>query len=77
MICLQTFSDLVAQNHTLGLYCVNCDRWQVANLHALIQAGRGDAVITQAKFRCNDCGELAEKQLRPPVPILGGAVGYV
>ena len=77
LIRLQTFSELAARNHTLGLYCVNCDRWQVADLAGLIQAGRGSAVITQARFRCHDCGELAEKQLRPPVPTLGGSVGYV
>ena len=77
MISIGTFQDLHGQNHTLGLYCLSCDRWHVADLKALIQAGQGSARITQARFRCDDCGELAQKQLRPPVPSLGGSVGYV
>ena len=77
MISIGTLEELHDQNHTLGLYCMSCDRWRVADLDALIQAGRGSARITQARFRCNDCGELAQKQLRPPVPSLGGSVGYV
>ncbi len=77
MISIGTIQDLHDQNHTLGLYCISCDRWRVADLDALIRAGRGNAVITEARFRCYDCGELADKQLRPPLPTLGGAVGYV
>ena len=38
---------------------------------------RGDRAVTQARFRCRDCGEVVEKQVRPPVPELGGAAGYI
>lgn len=40
MISIGTFQDLHDQNHTLGLYCISCDRWHVADLAGLIQAGR-------------------------------------
>jgi len=74
---LHTFSDLHAQSHTLALYCLSCDRWGEANLDRLIQIGKGDKPVTKARFRCRDCGEIVEKQVRPPVPSLGSAVAYV
>lgn len=51
MISIGTFQDLHDQNHTLGLYCISCDRWHVADLAGLIQAGRGSAVITEARIQ--------------------------
>ncbi len=72
-----TFIDLKQQNHTLGLFCVECNRWGEADISSLISSGRGEYSLTDAKFRCRDCGELAEKQLRPPVPVIGGAVAYI
>ncbi len=77
LIRLQTFSELAARNHTLGLYCISCDRWGMANLDRLIQLGKGDKPVTEARFRCRDCGGIVEKQVRPPVPTLGGAMAYI
>ncbi len=74
---LVTFIDLREQQHTLGLYCVECDRWGEADIGGLISSGRGDRALTDARFRCQDCGELVAKQLRPPVPELGGAIAYI
>jgi hypothetical protein len=74
---LVTFEDLRCQSHSLGLYCVECDRWGEADLDLLIESGRGDRLLTEARFRCRDCGDVVEKQLRPPVPRLGGAVAYI
>lgn len=74
---LVTFEDLRCQSHSLALYCVECDRWGEADLDLLIESGRGDRLLTEARFRCRDCGDVVEKQLRPPVPRLGGAVAYI
>jgi hypothetical protein len=74
---LVTFIDLQEQQHTLGLYCIECDRWGEADIENLISSGRGEDALTEAKFRCQDCGELVEKQLRPPVPEIGSAVAYI
>lgn len=74
---LVTFADLREQRHTLGLYCVTCNRWGEADIEDLISSGRGDRALTEAKFRCRACGQLVEKQLRPPVPEIGGAVAYI
>jgi len=74
---LVTFEDLRNQSHSLGLYCVECNRWGEADLKLLIDSGRGDRLLTESRFRCRDCGAVVEKQLRPPVPKLGGAVAYI
>jgi hypothetical protein len=77
MIKLNTIQELQEQDHTLALYCLSCDRWGEANLDWLINIGKGDKLVTETRFRCKDCGEIVEKQVRPPVPSLGGAVAYI
>jgi len=74
---LVTFQELKEQQHTLGLYCVACNRWGEANIDGLISSGRGQRSLTETNFRCRDCGDVVQKQLRPPVPQLGGAVAYI
>jgi len=77
MISMGTIEKLREQNHILALYCISCDRWGKADLDWLIQIGHGDKSVTEARFRCRDCGETVEKQVRPPVPSLGETVPYI
>ena len=77
MISMGTIEKLREQNHILALYCISCDRWGKADLDWLIQIGHGDKSVTEARFRCRDCGEIVKKQVRPPVPLLGGAVTHI
>ena len=77
MIYIATFAELSRQDYELALYCMSCDRWGEADLDQIIQAGKGNKAVTETSFRCRDCGGLAEKQLRPPVPTPGGAVAYI
>jgi len=77
MIILGTVEELHSQDYGLALYCLSCDRWGEANLDWLIQNGKGKKPVIEAKFRCRDCGEIVEKQVRPPVPSLGGATAYI
>lgn len=74
---LVTFEDLRSQSHSLALYCTECDRWGEADLDWLIESGRGCRLVTETRFRCRDCGATVEKQLRPPVPALGGSIAYI
>ncbi len=74
MISMGTIGELHSHNHTLALYCISCDRWGEANLDWMIQNGQGDKLVTEARFRCRDGGEIVEKQVRPPVPSLGQAI---
>ena len=34
-------------------------------------------LVSHGRFKCRDCGEIVEKQVRPPVPELGGALAYI
>ncbi len=77
MISMGTIEELHSHNHTLALYCISCNRWGEVNLDRLIEIGQGDKPVTEARFRCRDCGEIVEKQVRPPVPLLGGAVANI
>lgn len=77
MAGLITLRDLHDQGHSLGLYCVRCDRWSSADLAVLIARGLGERKVTATKFRCSDCGTTAEKQVRPPVPAVGAASAYI
>ncbi len=77
MIHITNIAELHQQNHSLALYCTSCNRWGEANLDGLVRSGKGDKPVTEAKFRCRDCGEIVEKQVRPPVPSLGSTVAYI
>lgn len=77
VIGLETLDALLDQRHTLGLYCMACDRWSDADLETLVAQGLGDRLVTDARFRCRACGGLAEKQVRPPVPGIGAARAYI
>ena len=63
---LHTVADLIARQHTLGLYCHHCDRWSEAPLEQLAQDGWGRTPIVKLRFRCSICGGPAQRQLRPP-----------
>lgn len=77
MISIGTIEKLKDQNYKLALYCLSCERWGMANLNWLMQIGKGDKPVTETRFRCRDCGEIVEKQVRPPVPEIGGSVAYI
>ena len=74
---MATFEELYSQSHSVGLYCPSCDRWGDADLAGLIRGGHGRRAVVDTRFRCRDCGELVEKQIRPPVPEVGGAAAYI
>ena len=77
MISMGTIQKLRDQNHKLALYCPSCHRWGLADLDRLVRIGRGNRSVIESRFRCKDCGEIVEKQVRPPVPVIGGSVAYI
>ncbi len=77
MIRISTFFELQQNHHSLGLYCMRCDRWGTADLQGLVATGHGNSAVTGAQFRCRDCGSIVQKQVRPPAPPLGDTVRYI
>ena len=63
-ITIKTMSDLAAHDMTLGLYCISCDRWHEIIPKQWLDEGKGDMVYVGRKFKCKDCGDIAEKQVR-------------
>jgi hypothetical protein len=77
MIRVSTFAELKDAEYGLALYCMACDRWGEVDLARLIDTGHGGRTVTNTRFRCRDCGNVLEKQLRAPVPEPGGAIAYI
>ncbi len=77
MISVKTIADICSENYVLGLYCMHCDRWGEADLQQLLRCGKGEQLLFRSRFRCQECGQVVDKQLRPPVPTPGGSIGYI
>ena len=77
-INLRTVADLIARQHTLGLYCHHCDRWSEAPLEQLARDGWGRTPIVRLRFRCAICDGPAQRQLRPPpMPAAQNRAGWI
>ena len=75
-ITISTISDLAASEMTLGLYCLECDRWAEIIPQDWLDAGKPDVNYVEQKFKCGDCGGLADKQVRPPVTGMSNQSAY-
>jgi len=69
-------SDLAASEMTLGLYCLECDRWAEIIPQDWLDAGKPDVNYVEQKFKCGDCGGLADKQVRPPLSGMSNQSAY-
>ena len=75
-ISVSTISDLAESKMTLGLYCLECDRWGEIIPQEWLDAGKPDVNYVEQKFKCGQCGGRAEKQLRPPPTGLSTKTAY-
>jgi hypothetical protein len=57
------------RQHMLAAYCARCNRWAVLPLADMSAEGRGSLRLPFT-VRCQDCGEVGQLQVRPPVPTL-------
>ena len=70
-IVISTTRDLADNGMTLGLYCLNCDRWSEVIPQEWFNAGKPNADYVAKTFKCKDCGETASKQVRPNLYRMG------
>ena len=63
-IVINTMSDLGDNGMALGLYCLNCKRWEEIIPDDWLSAGKPDVDYVEQKFKCSDCGTSPEKQVR-------------
>jgi hypothetical protein len=76
MIDLGSIAGLLEHRHELAAYCPRCERWRLLPLAHLVAIGQGARRLPIA-VRCVECGELGRLQVRPPVPMRGGSVGWM
>ena len=72
-IQLITPRQLYQNQHTLAVYCWKCQKDKALSFIDIDRVGKSDVPVTRLKFRCRDCGDLGEKQVRPPMPTMGQA----
>jgi hypothetical protein len=72
-VVLDTPLKLLKYQHSIEVWCPRCKVWRAADLAGMVRAGRGDECLIGRTWRCQDCGEVGQAQLRPPVP---GSPGY-
>ena len=63
-ITIRTISDLAESGMTLGLHCLECNRWGELIPQEWLDAGKPDVNYVQQTFKCSQCGARADKQLR-------------
>ena len=64
-IVISNIRDLADNGISLGLYCLPCDRWGEVIPQEWLDAGQLNINYVAKNFKCEDCGEIASKQVRP------------
>jgi DNA-directed RNA polymerase subunit RPC12/RpoP len=76
-ISLDTPRSLYPNDHRLALHCPTCNVWREFSLADFEAIGVQDSRLLPMTFRCRQCGTRGLAQVRPPVPQVGGAIGYI
>mgnify|MGYP003332289035 FL=1 len=64
-VIIRRMSDLRDNHMTLGLFCLECDRWGEIIPNEWLSCGGKDVDYIDQKFKCGECGSPASKQVRP------------
>ena len=75
-ITVTTISGLAESGTTLGLYCLECNRWGEIIPQEWLHAGKPDMNYVEQKFKCGQCDGRADKQVRPPLSGLSTETAY-
>ena len=73
-VTIRRISDLRDNHMTLGLFCLECDRWGEVVPDEWLSSGKKDLDYVNQKFKCSECGGQASKQVRSkPIVFSQGA----
>ena len=73
-VTIRRISDLRDNHMTLGLFCLDCNRWGEIVPNEWLSSGKKDLDYVNQKFKCRECGSPASKQVRPqPIDFSRGA----
>ena len=70
-VVIRKISDLRDNHMTLGLFCLECNRWREIILNEWLSSGKRDLDYVNQKFKCRECGGQASKQVRPQLADFG------
>ena len=64
-IVISNIRDLADNGMSLGPYCLPCNRWDEIIPQEWLDSGKPNINYVAKNFKCEDCGEIASKQVRP------------
>ena len=76
-VIILRMSDLRDNHMTLGLFCLECDRWGEIKPQSWLDEGKPDLNYVEQRFKCGQCGGRATKQVRSNYTGLGTGTAYV
>ena len=76
-VIIRRMSDLRDNHMTLGLFCLECDRWGEIEPQSWLAEGKPDLNHVEQRFKFSPCNGRATKQVRPEYTGLGTRRAYV
>ena len=76
-VIIHRMSDLRDNHMTLGLFCFECDRWGEIKPQNWLAESKPNLNDVEQRFKYNQCGGGANKQVRPEYTGLGTGTAYV
>jgi hypothetical protein len=76
MIDLGNIAGLHAHDHQVAAYCPRCDVWRVLPLGEWVRQDKGSPRLP-LRARYQDCGEVRQLQVRPPMPPWTNTNGWI
>ena len=74
-VTIRRISDLRDNHMTLGLFCLECDRWGEVVPQEWLDGEKPDLNYVEQRFKCSECGGRATKQVRAQSIDHGGVRG--
>lgn len=68
---ISTLRDAHEDGYRIAYDCKQCGSGWI-DLERLIREGYGEKPVVGSKFRCSQCGKVAETRLHPPAPTIRG-----
>ena len=76
-VIIRRMSDLKDNHMSLGLCCLECERWGEILPQEWLDNGKPDLDYVAQRFKCSECGVQAIKQVRPKSWGLGTGTAYL
>ena len=76
-VIIRRMSDLKDNHMSLGLFCLECERWGEILPQEWLDNGKPDLDYVAQRFKCSECGVQAMQQVRPKYWCFGTGTAYL